>query len=415
MPKGIADLTLKSQRKIVNPHHILLTLAFLVFSMNMNSGNSENISQNAVGMATNVVVVGMSGGVDSSVAAAVLQDKGYSVIGITMKTYDLDEVGGNIGNETSCCGLDAFNDARMVAVKLGIPHYVVDFTKEFERDVIGNFVEEYAKGRTPNPCVICNRKIKWGELLTKANSLGAKFIATGHYARIRYDEDRKRHALFRATYREKDQSYALWGLSQEALRKTIFPLGELTKPEVRAIAAQRGLKTAQKEESFEICFVADDDYRRFLQERIPERVLQTAEPKIVKEGKVVGTHFGYPFYTIGQRSGIGAYGERMYVTGIDAETNTVEIGRDAELLRSVLIAGQVNYIGIEPPTEPTEVEAQIRYKDIATPAVLIPLEDGRIRIEFHEPKRAITPGQSVVFYSGEELLGGGVIEQVMNG
>ncbi|HLX13155.1 MAG TPA: tRNA 2-thiouridine(34) synthase MnmA [Bacteroidota bacterium] len=359
---------------------------------------------------TPTVVVGMSGGVDSSVAAALLQERGHAVIGITMKTYAFDEVGGNLGNETSCCGLDAFNDARQVAVKLGIPHYVVDFTRQFEKNVIDNFVMEYSQGRTPNPCVICNRVIKWGELLEKARSLGAEKLATGHYARVRFNEATGRYSVHRAAYRVKDQSYALWGLGQEALSRTIFPLGELTKPEVRSIASRLGLKTANKDESFEICFVADNDYRRFVEERIPASSWKTEDPKIMYEGKVVGSHSGFPFYTIGQRSGIGAFGERMYVTEIDARTNTLTIGKDTDLLRNVLTASQVNFLGIESLPEPMEVEAQVRYKDTATHAMISPLDDGIVRVEFSEPKRAITPGQSVVFYRGDELLGGGVID-----
>ncbi len=358
------------------------------------------------------VVVGMSGGVDSSVAAALLLEQGYNVIGITMKTYNFDEVGGNIGNETSCCGLDAFNDARIVAVKLGIPHYVVDFTKQFGREVIDNFVDEYLQGRTPNPCIICNQKIKWGELIMKAESLGASCIATGHYARIWFDEETGRFNISRPVDSNKDQTYALWGLTQEALSKTIFPIGELTKPEVRELATKYGMKTAQKDESFEICFVADNDYRRFIKERVPDIDAQVDGGAIVFDGKIVGKHRGFPYYTIGQRSGLGAYGERVYVTDIEAKTNTIVIGRGNDLLRSELLAGNVNFISKETLTEPMRVEAAVRYKDTATPATVYPVVDGKIRIVFDEPKRAITPGQSVVIYDGDRLLGGGVIERV---
>ena len=359
------------------------------------------------------VVVGMSGGVDSSVAAALLLEQGYNVIGITMKTYSFDAVGGNIGNETSCCGLDAFNDARIVAVKLGIPHYVVDFTKEFGEYVVDNFVDEYLRGRTPNPCIICNRKIKWGELLTKAESLGATHVATGHYARISHRPETGRYEVLRPTDRNKDQTYALWGLSQEALSKTIFPLGDLTKPEVRQIAARHGLKTANKEESFEICFVADNDYRRFLKERIPDLETKLAEGELYFDGKQVGTHDGFPNYTIGQRSGLGSHGERVYVTGIDPVTNTVTIGRGNELLRTSLIAKDVNLIGVDRLEGEQRVEAQVRYKDTATPATVMVQPDGSIRVVFDSPKRAITPGQSLVMYDGDRLLGGGVIEKTV--
>lgn len=358
------------------------------------------------------IVVGMSGGVDSSVAAALLLEQGHNVIGVTMKTYSFDEVGGNVGNETSCCGLDAFNDARIVAVKLGIPHYVVDFTKQFGRYVIDNFVDEYLQGRTPNPCIICNKKIKWGELIAKAESLGASYIATGHYARLFFDESTQRYTIARPRDVNKDQSYALWGLSQEALSKTMFPLGELTKPEVRAIAAKLGLKTATKEESFEICFVADNNYRRFIKERKPELETQLAEGDIVHDGNVVGKHRGFPYYTIGQRSGIGAHTERMYVTEIDPITNQVMIGHGKELLRNNLIAGNVNLIGASQLEPGMRVQAQVRYKDTPAFATVYPEGDNRFRIHFDEPKRAITPGQSVVMYNGDRLLGGGVIERL---
>ncbi len=358
------------------------------------------------------IVVGMSGGVDSSVAAALLLEQGYNVIGVTMKTYEFDYVGGNTGNETSCCGLDAFNDARMVAVKLGIPHYVADFTEQFGREVIDNFVDEYMQGRTPNPCIICNKKIKWGELLAKAEALGADYIATGHYARIWFDETTKRYNVSRPLDANKDQTYALWGLSQYALSKTIFPLGGLRKPEVRALAEKYGLKTAQKDESFEICFVADNNYRRFLKERIPDLDTKVPEGDIVLEGKVVGKHEGFPHYTIGQRSGIGAHKERMYVTDINARTNTITIGRGDDLLQTTLLARDVNLIGIEKLDDGMKIQAMVRYKDTPSPAAVHTNDDATIRIIFDEPKRAITPGQSVVMYDGEKLIGGGVIQDV---
>lgn len=362
------------------------------------------------------VVVAMSGGVDSSVAAALLVEQGYNVIGMTMKTYTFDEVGGNIGNETSCCGLDAINDARMVAVKLGIPHYVVDFTEPFGREVIDNFVDEYLRGRTPNPCIICNRKIKWGELLKKASSLGASYLATGHYARVEYDETLQRFCILRALNAQKDQSYALWGLSQEALSKTMFPLGDKTKQAVRTLAAQYGLKTANKDESYEICFVADNDYRRFLRERIPDLDQKLSEGDIVFEGNVVGKHKGFPNYTIGQRSGLGAYGERVYVTGIDPSTNSITLGRNKDLLRRELIARDVNLVSVSELPDGHRVQAKVRYKDDASPATVHRFDQNgadMVRVVFDEPKRAITPGQSVVMYDGERLVGGGVIEKAM--
>ncbi len=359
------------------------------------------------------VVVGMSGGVDSSVTAALLKEQGYHVIGVTMKTYDFDGVGGNVGNETSCCGLGAMNDARLVAASIGIPHYVVDFRETFNREVIGNFVKEYLDGRTPNPCVLCNREIKWGELLRKAEALGADCIATGHYARLRYDEFHRRYVVSAAVNERKDQSYALWAVSQEALSKTMFPLGGMSKPEVRELAHKYGLRTASKEESFEICFVADNKYDRFLKERVPELEEQVNGGPLVLEGDVVGTHRGYPFYTIGQRKGLGAFGKPVYVTGIDSSTNTVRIGEGKDLLQRTLVARNCNLVGREALEDGMVVQAKVRYKDEATGALVFREGESGFRVEFMEPKRAITPGQSVVLYDGADVVAGGIIDHVL--
>lgn len=360
------------------------------------------------------VVAAMSGGVDSSVAAALLVEQGYTVIGVTMKTYEFDDVGGNMENETSCCGLGAINDARLVAAQLGIPHYVVDFRKAFGREVIDNFVDEYMNGRTPNPCVICNREIKWGELLRKAEALGADRIATGHYAQVHHDPKRGRSIVSRARDTNKDQSYALWALSQAALSKTLFPLGSFLKPETRRLAQQLGLRTASKQESYEICFVPDNNYERFLKGRRPQLEAEVAQGEIVWEGKVVGQHQGYPFYTIGQRKGLGAYGERRYVAKIEHETNTIHLGREADLLQRELFASRLNLVNTDLSEAPMRVDAKVRYKDEATPATLYLLDSSSVRLVFDEPKRAITPGQSVVFYDGDELLGGAVIDRVVH-
>jgi len=360
------------------------------------------------------VVVAMSGGVDSSVAAALLLEQGYSVVGITMKTYDFDEVGGNIANETSCCGLGAVHDARSAAARLGIPHYVVDFREAFQREVISNFEEEYLNGRTPNPCVICNRAIKWGELLQKADALGAVYIATGHYVRLRFEPDRERYVISKASYLEKDQSYALWAVSQDSLRRTLFPLGGLTKPRVRQLAQSLGLKNAQKRESFEICFVPDNRYDRFLRERHPDLEHRVSGGALVRNGRVVGHHRGYPFYTIGQRKGIGAFGQKVYVTGIESASNTVQIGTEDELFHRSLRADRVNWSGFAAPKGPIRVQAKVRYKDEPAHATVQPEIRGTVRLTFDEPKRAITPGQSVVFYVGEDLAGGGVIQEVFD-
>ncbi|MEK9137362.1 MAG: tRNA 2-thiouridine(34) synthase MnmA, partial [Bacteroidota bacterium] len=289
------------------------------------------------------VVVAMSGGVDSSVVAGVLSTQGYELIGITIKTYKYEDVGGNVGNESSCCSLDGINDARAVAARLGFPHYVLDFSEKFGLEVIDNFVEEYLAGRTPNPCVICNRKIKWEELIRKASALGADFIATGHYARVNFDEASRRYYVSRGRDASKDQSYALWGLTQESLGKTMFPLADLTKPEARALGEKYGLPNMKKAESYEICFIPDNNYERFLKERRPTLESEVGGGEILMDGEVVGHHRGFPFYTIGQRRSLGVFRpEPLYVTGIDQAHNRIEVGSEDKLYKRVLLARNVN-------------------------------------------------------------------------
>jgi tRNA-uridine 2-sulfurtransferase len=364
------------------------------------------------------VVIGMSGGVDSSVAAALLVEEGYNVIGITIKTFNYDDVGGNDDNDKSCCSLDGINDARMVAAQLGIPHYVVDFSEAFGIQVIDNFVEEYMKGRTPNPCVICNRKIKWEELIRKSVKLGADYIATGHYARIRKDEVLQRFVVSRGKDSHKDQSYALWGLTQNSLRRTMFPLAELTKPESRAVADRLRLHTASKGESYEICFVTDNNYERFLKHKLPDLERAVADGDVVMDGKVIGKHRGFPFYTIGQRKGIGvAFPDPIYVTGINYKENIISVGYDNELLHSSLIAKKLNLIKFGDLKEGKRLTVKIRYKDIDEPATVQQIDgagdgEGTVRVRFDRPKRAVTPGQSVVFYDGDDVVGGAIIEAV---
>jgi tRNA-specific 2-thiouridylase len=364
------------------------------------------------------VVVGMSGGVDSSVAAALLVEQGYNVIGITIKTFNYDDVGGTDDNEKSCCSLDGINDARMVAAKLNIPHYVLDFSEAFGAQVIDNFVEEYLHGRTPNPCVICNRKIKWEEMIRKSVKLGADFIATGHYARVRKEESSQRFIVSRGKDAHKDQSYALWGLTQDSLRRTMFPLAELTKPESRMIADKLGLHTAAKGESYEICFITDNNYERFLKHRLPELEQSVAGGDIVMDGKVIGKHRGFPFYTVGQRKGIGvALPDPVYVTGINYKENVISVGYDKELLHATLTAKKLNLIKYDNLREGKRLTVKIRYKDVDEPAMVKQVEgvgdgEGTVQVQFDSPKRAVTPGQSVVFYEGDDVVGGAIIEAV---
>ena len=362
------------------------------------------------------VLVAMSGGVDSSVAAALLKEQGYDVVGITMKTWDYaTSGGGRSGKEVGCCSLESMNDARAVALKFDFPHFIVDIREEFGDWVIDRFTSEYLAGRTPNPCVLCNTHIKWAALLRRADDLGCDAIATGHYARLRYDEAAGRHVLQKGLDANKDQSYALWGLPQAHLARSIFPLGTFTKPEIRQMAADFGLaRVASKPDSYEICFVPDNDYRRFLRDRVPglgEEVEGGAF--VLRDGTVIGRHEGYPFYTIGQRHGLGlALGYPAYVTAIDAETNTITIGRREELLGQTLVARQINLIKYPDVQEERAAVGKIRYKDEGGPCLVWQTGEDELRVAFAAPRRAITPGQSVVLYEGDEVLGGGWIHEV---
>jgi tRNA-specific 2-thiouridylase len=343
-----------------------------------------------------------------------IAEQGFNLIGLTIKTYNYEDVGGNVSRESTCCSLEGINDARMVAAKFGFPHYVLDFSEQFGATVIDNFVDEYLQGRTPNPCVICNRKIKWEEFIRKATALGADFIATGHYARVRFDDSSGRYILSRGRDTTKDQSYALWGLTQESLSKTMFPLSDMTKPEVREFSEKVGLRTARKPESYEICFIPDDDYERFLKERMPE-LEDLGGGDIVKDGEVVGKHRGFPFYTIGQRRGVGvATGEPVYVTKIDHKNNVIQVGAEDELLHRALLARDVNLIKVNTLDGGLRVSAKIRYKDEGSPATVYHVNDGTVKVVFDDPRRAITPGQSVVFYDGDDVVGGGIIDKITN-
>ncbi len=361
------------------------------------------------------VVVAMSGGVDSSVAAALLCERGYRVIGVTMNLWDYDRVGGNVNRDSGCCSIDTMDDARAVCHVLGIPHFVVNFREEFEATVTEHFIREYLEGRTPNPCVRCNTYVKWGALLRKARELGADFIATGHYARITYDDARERYLLRRGVDRDKDQSYALWGIRPAGLRKTLLPVGEFTKTEVRQIASRLGLRTAAKPESQEICFIPDDNYGRFLRAKVPELQEVEGGEIVDRHGRIVGRHRGYPFYTVGQRRGLGlSLGRPVYVTAIDPENNRVVVGDGDELLAQGLIATNINWVSIDGIDSPRPAEVKIRYRDPGAAATLYPEPGGRLRVLFSSPQRAVTPGQSAVFYDGDVVLGGGVIDKAIN-
>lgn len=353
----------------------------------------------------------MSGGVDSSVAAAVLKEDGYEVIGLTMKLWDYEDVGGNVDEESSCCSIDSINNARQVCNEIGIPHYTVNFTDIFKKEIIYNFIEEYIKGRTPNPCVLCNVKIKWEALLRKGFEIGADYFSTGHYAQVEFEKDRKRYLLKKGRDKGKDQSYALWGLSQEALSKTILPVGKMSKSEVREFAEKRSLKTAQVKESQEICFIPDDDYHRFLHDWDSDVEIREGEI-IDKDGKVLGYHKGYPFYTIGQRKKLGiAVGKPIYVTRIEPETNRIYVGDEEDLYDIGLTAENVNMIAFERLEKPVKALTKIRYNDEGAESSVRQISDTEVKIIFDSPKKSITPGQSAVFYQDDAVIGGGVIEE----
>jgi len=355
------------------------------------------------------VLVAMSGGIDSTVTAMMLHEQGYEVVGITMKTWDYVNSGSS-KKETGCCSLDSINDARQVAVDMNFHHFIVDIREEFGDYVIDNFVDEYIAGRTPNPCVLCNTHIKWSALLKRADSLDCEFIATGHYAKIKEANGRK--FISKGKDERKDQSYVLWGLSQACLERSRFPLGPYNKPEVRQMAKDFGYdELSKKGESYEICFVPDNNYRNFLKHRVEGLEERVAGGNFIgTDGTVLGTHEGYPFYTIGQRKGLGiAMGEPMYVTEIQPDSNTVVLGQVKDLLRNGMQVGKTNIMKYDRIPEGMEAVTQIRYNDPGTLSNIFQNNNGNIKVEFLANVKGVAPGQSAVFYEGDDVLGGGII------
>jgi len=353
------------------------------------------------------VVVGMSGGVDSSVAAAILKNDGYDVIGVTIKTWPKEECGASVGR--ACCNLEAVTRARAVAEGLGVPYYVVDFSHDFKKEVIDYFCAEYLKGRTPNPCVVCNEKIKFAKLIEKARSLGAQRVATGHYARALFDKKRGRYLLKEGKDKAKDQSYFLFSLSQEQLKHAIFPLGGLTKDKVRSMAKKLKLRTHDTVSSQDVCFIQDKSYAEYIRKKtgvedVPGEIVNGA-------GNVLGRHKGIIFYTIGQRRGLGiAHKEPLYVTGIDTANNRVMVGEKTDVLKNGLAAERLNWIAVKGIEKPMRVMTKIRYAHKKARANVTKMVEGAVRVDFDEPQSSPTPGQAVVFYDKDIVVGGGWIK-----
>jgi len=354
------------------------------------------------------VLLGMSGGLDSSVAALLLKELGYKVSGLTLRTYDYISTG-CLEKQSGCCTVDSIFDAKKLMESLSFEHHVMDVRNEFNAQIIKYFISEYLGGRTPNPCVLCNSLIKWAYMLQKADELGCDYIATGHYANIRFENER--YILSEGADKTKDQSYFLWGLSQDVLKRTIFPLGNFQKTEIRDMAAKHGLKKlTQKRESQEICFIQDDDYRGFLKSNIPDMDVSHKPGNFISvDGKILGTHKGIPFYTIGQRKGLEvAVGHPLYVIEIKKDSNELVLGIKDDLGKTSMIVRDYNLVKYNEFNLPSKVRTKIRYRSKAIPSV-IHSSNNEIQVDFEETVFGITPGQSAVFYENEDVLGGGII------
>ncbi len=350
----------------------------------------------------------MSGGVDSSVAAYLLKEQGYDVIGVTMQIWQEDKEYEE--REGGCCSLSAVDDARRVADKIGIPFYVLNFRDSFKKNVIDYFIDEYMEGKTPNPCIACNKYLKFDELLKKAQGIGADYIATGHYAKI--EEHNGRYILVKSDDDKKDQTYALYNMTQEQLAHTLMPCGEYTKDRIREIAKEIGLYVHNKKDSEEICFISDNNHGKYISEAMPGKVKQGNF--VDKDGNILGKHKGIVYYTIGQRKGLGlAMGRPVFVTDINPLTNEVVVGAEEDIFKTDLICKDINFIAFDNLDKSLELKAKIRYSAKPATATITPLENGKVRVSFKEKQRAITKGQSVVFYLDDLVVGGGIIESLV--